>query len=175
MKTKPFNIDEAKAGAKVVTRDGRPAKIACYDSGGDKPILAYFEDRYGKHAEFYTKEGLVGKDCESFHDLFLLDADPELTKFEKTLGEVCGYAISQATVFPETKLSDFVKSFSPTLLSEAKKEFQKQLPTWKKCNAPGCENDTFVFHYSVKKNESYLYHKGYSISLDDLDKLPKEQ
>ena len=40
MKTKPFNIDEAKAGAKLITRDGRPARIICYDAKGDCPVIA---------------------------------------------------------------------------------------------------------------------------------------
>lgn len=31
MKTKPFNLEEAKAGKLVVTRDGRPVKIVCFD------------------------------------------------------------------------------------------------------------------------------------------------
>lgn len=42
MKTKPFNIDEAKAGAKVVTReDNYPVEILRYDLRGyGQPILA---------------------------------------------------------------------------------------------------------------------------------------
>lgn len=35
MKTIPFDIDKAKAGARVVTRDGKPVRILCYDANFD--------------------------------------------------------------------------------------------------------------------------------------------
>ena len=39
MKTKPFNIEEAKAGAKLVTRGGRPAILICDDAKGEYPVI----------------------------------------------------------------------------------------------------------------------------------------
>ena len=30
-KLKPFDLEAAKAGAKVITRDGRPVRIICFD------------------------------------------------------------------------------------------------------------------------------------------------
>ena len=41
---KPFDIAEAKNGKQVVTRDGRPARIVCYDAKGTHPIVALVED-----------------------------------------------------------------------------------------------------------------------------------
>lgn len=38
---KEFNLELAKAGHQVQTRDGRPARVICYDKNGDKyPIIA---------------------------------------------------------------------------------------------------------------------------------------
>lgn len=38
---KPFNLKDAKAGKPVVTRDGRPARIICWDrKKKDYPIIA---------------------------------------------------------------------------------------------------------------------------------------
>lgn len=39
----PFDINLAKAGKPVCTRDGRKARIICFDAKGDKPIIALIE------------------------------------------------------------------------------------------------------------------------------------
>lgn len=42
-KLKPFDLEKAKQGAKVVTRDGRPVRIICWDKLDDDntyPIVA---------------------------------------------------------------------------------------------------------------------------------------
>lgn len=40
----PFNLEEAKAGKPVCTRDGRNARIICYDYKNDVyPIIALVE------------------------------------------------------------------------------------------------------------------------------------
>ena len=40
---KPFDLEAAKAGKPVCTRDGRKARIICFDTKGDKPIIALIE------------------------------------------------------------------------------------------------------------------------------------
>ncbi len=35
----PFDLEAAKAGAKVVTRDGRPVRIVCWDMKGKWPLV----------------------------------------------------------------------------------------------------------------------------------------
>ena len=40
---KPFNLEQAKAGKPVCTRDGRKARIICFDAKGDYPIVALIE------------------------------------------------------------------------------------------------------------------------------------
>lgn len=36
---KPFNLEEAKAGKPVCTRDGRDARVVCFDAKGEFPIV----------------------------------------------------------------------------------------------------------------------------------------
>mgnify|MGYP006916071273 CR=1 FL=1 len=60
---KEFDYEKAKAGAPVCTRDGRPARIVCWDAlGGDLPILALVAEMstLGNEEElayWYTKDG----------------------------------------------------------------------------------------------------------------------
>lgn len=39
----PFDIEAAKTGKPVCTRDGGKARIICFDAKGDKPIIALIE------------------------------------------------------------------------------------------------------------------------------------
>lgn len=45
---KEFDINLAKAGKPVCTRDGRKERIICFDVKGDKPIIALIEAK-GNH------------------------------------------------------------------------------------------------------------------------------
>ena len=57
---KPFNLEQAKAEAPVCTRDGRPARIVCYDMKGHSnyPILALIENTNGVESPInYTLSG----------------------------------------------------------------------------------------------------------------------
>ena len=49
---KPFNLEQAKAGAPVCTRNGQPVRIVCYVLKGykDYPILALVESPVGVEA-----------------------------------------------------------------------------------------------------------------------------
>lgn len=40
---KPFNLEKAKAGKPVCTRDGKKARIICFDAKGKQPIIALLE------------------------------------------------------------------------------------------------------------------------------------
>lgn len=52
-----FNFDEAKNGAPVCTRNGRPARIICWDSKGTNyPIVALI-DAGMEYIETYTNKG----------------------------------------------------------------------------------------------------------------------
>ena len=47
---KPFDLEKAKAGKPVCTRDGRKVRIICFDGKGDKPIIALVEAKGNKDA-----------------------------------------------------------------------------------------------------------------------------
>lgn len=57
-KYKPFNLEEAKAGKPVCTRDERKARIICFDAKGDPcPIIALVEENGIESAYHYDKNG----------------------------------------------------------------------------------------------------------------------
>ena len=45
---KPFDIQKAREGKPVCTRDGRKARIICFDGKGDQPIIALVEAKGNK-------------------------------------------------------------------------------------------------------------------------------
>lgn len=61
MKTKPFDIDKAKAGNPVCTRDLRPARIICYDQKvglGNEYLTVLVSDADGYEMAYtYRKDG----------------------------------------------------------------------------------------------------------------------
>lgn len=56
---KTFDLEKAKAGASVCTRDGSKARIVCFDADNDKfPIVALLKSDNGKeYPVSFTKEG----------------------------------------------------------------------------------------------------------------------
>ena len=71
---KPFNLEQAKAGAPVCTRDGQPARIVCYDCKRDKnyPILALIESPVGVESiRSYALNGYAYLDSEADIDLMM--------------------------------------------------------------------------------------------------------
>lgn len=59
---KPFNLEEAKAGKPVCTRDGKPVRIICWDAKGDNPIVALMEDGKGESTIRRPVNGLYYRD-----------------------------------------------------------------------------------------------------------------
>lgn len=56
---KPFDLEAAKAGKPVCTRDGRKARIICFDAKCNKPIVALIQDNENsEHIEYYTENGI---------------------------------------------------------------------------------------------------------------------
>ena len=77
---KPFNLEQAKAGAPVCTRDGRPVRIVCYDLKGHKnyPILTLVESPVGvESAVSYTLNGHHSLDSETGIDLMMASVKRE--------------------------------------------------------------------------------------------------
>lgn len=72
---KPFNLEHAKAGRPVVTRDGREAKIIYTNAMGDYPIVALVEyphpSPHEESCQFREDGRYIDKDSPSDLDLFM--------------------------------------------------------------------------------------------------------
>ena len=73
---KPFDLDAAKAGKPVCTRDGRKARIICFDRVGDFPIVALTDDRDYKE-EGVNLYDINGKGSNECFDLMMLPEKKE--------------------------------------------------------------------------------------------------
>ena len=83
---KPFDIQKAREGKPVCTRDGRKARIICFDYNGetgDYPIVALVHYNKGnkcyERVLKYTSDGLFNKygDCQHDDDLMMLPEKKE--------------------------------------------------------------------------------------------------
>ena len=83
---KPFDIQKAKEGKPVCTRDGKRARIICFDYNGetgDYPIVALVHYNKGnkcyERVLKYTSDGLFNKygDCQHDDDLMMLPEKKE--------------------------------------------------------------------------------------------------
>lgn len=64
-KFKPFDLEASKAGAPVMTRDGRPVRILAFDVKSEEyPVVAVVPTHDGKYesVEVYTKNGKYNDD-----------------------------------------------------------------------------------------------------------------
>lgn len=60
---KPFSLEAAKAGKPVCTRDGRKARIICFDAEGNKPLIVLSKINGQEVILRYTKKG----QSDNFH------------------------------------------------------------------------------------------------------------
>ena len=79
---KPFDLKAAKAGKPVCTRDGRKARIICFDAKGDYPIVALIErlteNGNIEGVEQYTIDGhCTTAISECYGDLMMLSEKKE--------------------------------------------------------------------------------------------------
>lgn len=77
---RPFDLQKAREGKPVCTRDGRKARIICFDRLSAKPILAlvYSTDRKGEDVFDYFVSGKVtASPLESNLDLMMLSEKKE--------------------------------------------------------------------------------------------------
>lgn len=80
MKLKPFDLEAAKAGASVVTREGTPARIICFDRISNSQMVALIKNATGdEDVCTYTLNGEYINGYESSFDLFM--APKIITKF----------------------------------------------------------------------------------------------
>lgn len=77
LKRLPFNIELAKKitdgeiEGKITTRDGRSARIICWDAKNDNSIIALINDDGEECIESYPSDGLIFLQGESNIDLFV--------------------------------------------------------------------------------------------------------
>lgn len=75
---KDFDLEKAKQGAEICTRDGHRARIVCYDAKCKYPIVALVEENVREWAYLYTQEGkfinAVDNHCK---DLMLVEKKHE--------------------------------------------------------------------------------------------------
>ena len=69
---KPFNLEEhlKNPNRKVVTRNGRSARIICTDAKGNYPIVVLIEEGGYDNALSYTKDGKLYVGETNDYDLF---------------------------------------------------------------------------------------------------------
>jgi hypothetical protein len=174
MKKIPFDIRykaEIESGKyKVQTRDGRDARIICWDKKGKFPVVAIVKYYCGEEECFpFTNTGNYSSCTESDYDLFILTDEPELTPFEQAIEEIyesCGVK----------KLRS--KDKAKELLDIAKKEILKDMPKWRKYGNGACGGGNFPIAIckvgcGYRLVESLVSGDEY-IMLSDLEKLPKE-
>ena len=73
---KEFDLEKAKAGAPVCTRDGRPVRIICWDALNfvfdvKYPIIALIKERGEEHPATYTIDGHTYSDKKDPDDLMM--------------------------------------------------------------------------------------------------------
>lgn len=90
MKTR-FNLDKwlEDKSLKVVTRDGRKARIVCTDRIGEYPVVALIEmpERKQEHVGVHTEKGEYSKGNRSDCDLFFTDG-AELDDFQDAVKKI---------------------------------------------------------------------------------------
>ena len=75
---KPFDFEAAKQGKPVCTRNGRKARIICFDAEGEHPIIALVTDGVQESPYNYTKEGYYHTEgVETMADLMMLPEKKE--------------------------------------------------------------------------------------------------
>lgn len=75
---KPFDLEEAKAGKPVCTRDGDPARIVCFDKKSETHPIGALVDDDGAGDETFLTFKLDGRymlddECNSVYDLFMAE------------------------------------------------------------------------------------------------------
>ena len=76
---KPFDIELAKQGKPVCTRDGRKARIICFDRKGDIcPIIALVEENGMEVTKSYDENGRANYKNGDNYDLMMLPEKKEM-------------------------------------------------------------------------------------------------
>ena len=77
---KPFDLEAARSGKPVCTRDGRNARIICFDYQNENPIIVLIQSEDGKGEDIYEfkQDGKVyNNGLETVYDLMMLPEKKE--------------------------------------------------------------------------------------------------
>ena len=74
---KPFSLEAAKAGKPVCTRDGRKARIICFDRNSNKPIVALITTNDREYLTEYYCDGRISHNSSESNDLMMLPEKKE--------------------------------------------------------------------------------------------------
>lgn len=118
---KPFNLEEAKAGKPVCTRDGRKARILCFDRKcGGYPIIALVETDDDESVFSCTIKGEYVYGTESNTDLMMAPTKQEgwvnvYIKSDKNRACCCIYSTKEEAMRQATMTNgEFVTSYLTT-------------------------------------------------------------
>ena len=124
---KPFSLDEylKNPNRKVVTRNGRSARIICTDAKGNYPIVALIEEGGYDNALSYTKDGKLYVGETNDYDLFFA---PE--KHEGWLNiyrsDECGFYMRGKSPYKSKEKADKVAKANPkTFFTTVKIEWEE--------------------------------------------------
>lgn len=137
----PFDINyrpQIERGEfKVVTADDHPVRICCWDAEEDWPIVALVKDYNDKSDYCYPMmcdsagvSATKGKDKQ----LFIVTPDPELTEFEEAYLRIV-HLLTPKDILPSFIEKHNLREHCNELLEVAKKQFDSDLPKWKKVEA----------------------------------------
>jgi len=111
---------------KVETRDGRPARIICWDRKSEYgfSLIVLIECESSENPDVFSVTGKYRTDRDSDEDLFIITPEPELTEFEEKVKQLIGH-YPVATKENKGSLIYEVRKEAIELLKLAKKEICK--------------------------------------------------
>lgn len=117
---KKFDLEAAKAGKPVCTRDGRKARIICFDAKCDKPIVALIYDCNKETVLQYLENGRFFVDQIDKYDLMMLPQKKEgwINLCKNNHGDTLAIG-----VFPNRE--EAVSNCPPSYLSTIKIEWEE--------------------------------------------------
>ena len=120
---KPFDIEQAKAGKPVQTRDGRDVRIICFDAKRKDTsivcLITCFEDGIEDLFSYFRDDGRWHSSQESTHDLFM--------KPEKKEGWVAVFndGKSISTIYDTKEKAESIGGTYPNFVAVAKIEWEE--------------------------------------------------
>lgn len=100
LKLKPFNLEAAKQGKPICTRNGRKVRIICfnrkfYHDGYNYPIVAMVNDNDNELIHAYTQDGLLVGNMEGELDLMMFSEKKEgwinIYSYSKKNKNICSF------------------------------------------------------------------------------------